>query len=251
MTDLVQYEECLLQKTNNGIDLAQQLRDYAEQPCGFYPKHADFIKSLNNIENFVEELTPEQLSGKKPILSHVILMRDTPRIDLTYYPEEGKLNVYFPDEGSFAWVGKYTNDESNIPPRHLPSNVNHNVINGGGEFASVGSYILDLAMDKDNHGIWVGKMEIFETYPQKILQIRYDRPALEEHKYAQARSALLEKLCIGHDFQFFGLNSNASLKEVKEMYHNIVKRFHPDVNKDDPNANNILQRINAVYTKYK
>jgi len=48
-------------------------------------------------------------------------------------------------------------------------------------------------------------------------------------------------------YTLLGLDTNASLDEIKEKYRLMAKLYHPDINKDDK-ENNMFPRINEAYT---
>ncbi|WP_254565713.1 DnaJ domain-containing protein [Oscillatoria sp. HE19RPO] len=58
---------------------------------------------------------------------------------------------------------------------------------------------------------------------------------------------------IARFYKILGLNSNASLKEVKQAYRALLKKWHPDLFYDNPEqqkkAQEVIQKMNEVYDK--
>lgn len=56
---------------------------------------------------------------------------------------------------------------------------------------------------------------------------------------------------IARFYQILGLNSNASLKEVKQAYRALLKKWHPDLFYENPEqqqkAQEIIQKMNEIY----
>lgn len=48
-----------------------------------------------------------------------------------------------------------------------------------------------------------------------------------------------------------GLEPPLSLDKIKTRYKELAKKYHPDVNRDDPKAEDLLKRINMAYTILK
>lgn len=48
-----------------------------------------------------------------------------------------------------------------------------------------------------------------------------------------------------------GLSPPVTLDEIKTKYKKLAKKYHPDLNKDDPNAEELLKKINMAYTILK
>lgn len=48
-------------------------------------------------------------------------------------------------------------------------------------------------------------------------------------------------------YKILGVDRDATLKQVKKAYRKLAIKYHPDKNKDDPNAQDKFQDINAAY----
>lgn len=48
-----------------------------------------------------------------------------------------------------------------------------------------------------------------------------------------------------------GLAPPVTLDEIKKRYKTLAKKYHPDLNRDDPNAEELLKTINMAYTLLK
>lgn len=49
-------------------------------------------------------------------------------------------------------------------------------------------------------------------------------------------------------YSVLGVSKNASKEEIKKAYKKKAKKHHPDLNKDDPNAEETFKKINEAYT---
>lgn len=48
-------------------------------------------------------------------------------------------------------------------------------------------------------------------------------------------------------YQAFGIEPTASVDEIKVAYRKLAKKFHPDLNPDDPKATDRMKIVNAMY----
>lgn len=48
-----------------------------------------------------------------------------------------------------------------------------------------------------------------------------------------------------------GLEPPLDLDKLKERYRSLAKKYHPDTNRDDPDAEELLKKINMAYTVLK
>lgn len=48
-------------------------------------------------------------------------------------------------------------------------------------------------------------------------------------------------------YEVLGVNRSADEKEIKKAFHRQAKKFHPDVNKNDPNAEASFKEVNEAY----
>ena len=52
-------------------------------------------------------------------------------------------------------------------------------------------------------------------------------------------------------YEVLGLSRDATAAQIKAAYHEMAKRYHPDLNRDDPNAAQRMNEINAAYERLK
>lgn len=48
-------------------------------------------------------------------------------------------------------------------------------------------------------------------------------------------------------YDVLGVNRSADEKEIKKAFHRLAKKYHPDVNKNDPNAEARFKEVNEAY----
>ena len=48
-------------------------------------------------------------------------------------------------------------------------------------------------------------------------------------------------------YEILGVPRNCSPGDIKKAYYKLAKEYHPDVNKDDPNASKKFQLISEAY----
>ncbi|XP_059609329.1 protein tumorous imaginal discs, mitochondrial-like [Phlebotomus argentipes] len=48
-------------------------------------------------------------------------------------------------------------------------------------------------------------------------------------------------------YDILGVTKGASAKEIKKAYYDLAKKYHPDTNKDDPNAGKKFQEVSEAY----
>ncbi|KAK4372209.1 hypothetical protein RND71_007593 [Anisodus tanguticus] len=52
-------------------------------------------------------------------------------------------------------------------------------------------------------------------------------------------------------YEVLGVNRNATASEIKKAYYGLAKRLHPDMNKDDPDAEKKFQEVSKAYEVLK
>lgn len=48
-------------------------------------------------------------------------------------------------------------------------------------------------------------------------------------------------------YELLGVSRNAAAKDIKKAYYQLAKKYHPDTNKNDPNAGKKFQEVSEAY----
>ncbi|MGC8483349.1 MAG: DnaJ domain-containing protein, partial [Thermodesulfobium sp.] len=48
-------------------------------------------------------------------------------------------------------------------------------------------------------------------------------------------------------YEILGLSRNATYEKIRQAYINLSKKYHPDINQTDPNAEEKMKLINEAY----
>lgn len=67
----------------------------------------------------------------------------------------------------------------------------------------------------------------------------------QQHFQTEVKSAEFEAMAI------MGLEPPVTLEDIKTRYKTLAKKYHPDLNRNNPEAEELLKRINMAYTILK
>lgn len=48
-------------------------------------------------------------------------------------------------------------------------------------------------------------------------------------------------------YELLGVGKNSSTSEIKKAYYKLAKKYHPDVNKNDPESSKKFQEVSEAY----
>lgn len=64
------------------------------------------------------------------------------------------------------------------------------------------------------------------------------------HRYIHTTNSLHARVDY---YKVLGVSKNASPKDIKKAYYQLAKKYHPDANKDDPEAPKKFQEVSEAY----
>lgn len=67
---------------------------------------------------------------------------------------------------------------------------------------------------------------------------------LQNHRSFHVSSKVLAKK---NYYEILGVSRNSSGKDIKKAYYQLAKKYHPDTNKNDPNASKKFQEVSEAY----
>lgn len=68
--------------------------------------------------------------------------------------------------------------------------------------------------------------------------------SVQSHRKFHLTNATLAKKSY---YEVLGISRNSSGKDIKKAYYQLAKKYHPDTNKDDPNASKKFQEVSEAY----
>ncbi|CAH1416025.1 unnamed protein product [Lactuca virosa] len=99
-----------------------------------------------------------------------------------------------------------------------------------------------------------GHYKIFNCYNNKNVNSRYwsGLGTINAH-YGNIRSihGTSARMASKDYYDTLGVNKNATASEIKKAYYGLAKKWHPDANKDDPEAETRFQEVSKAYEVLK
>lgn len=78
-----------------------------------------------------------------------------------------------------------------------------------------------------------------------------DRASRAWQEYQENQNRLDQSSAEFEAMAIFGLEPPVDLDKIKARYKELAKKYHPDVNKDNPQAEELLKKVNMSYTVLK
>lgn len=78
-----------------------------------------------------------------------------------------------------------------------------------------------------------------------------DRASRAWQEYEKNKNKIDESSAEFEAMAIFGLEPPVDLEGIKARYKELAKKFHPDINKNNPNAEEQLKKVNVAYTVLK
>ena len=90
--------------------------------------------------------------------------------------------------------------------------------------------------------MFIKNILLFSDYVYCIL----DSPtrSFQSHRKFHLSNTVLAKK---NYYEVLGVSRNSSVKDIKKAYYQLAKKYHPDTNKDDPNASKKFQEVSEAY----
>ncbi|MEM8833874.1 MAG: J domain-containing protein [Pseudomonadota bacterium] len=78
-----------------------------------------------------------------------------------------------------------------------------------------------------------------------------DRSSRAWQEYEENRNKVDHQSAEFEALSIFGLEPPLTLEDIKARYKELAKKYHPDVNQNDPKAEEALKQVNMAYTVLK
>jgi DnaJ-domain-containing protein 1 len=78
-----------------------------------------------------------------------------------------------------------------------------------------------------------------------------DRASRAWQEYQENQNRIDQSSAEFEAMAIFGLEPPVDLEKIKIRYKELAKKYHPDINKDNPQAEELLKKVNMSYTVLK
>ena len=194
---------------------------------------------------------------------------------LRFYVKSNKVDDFY------AEIKTYTLSVFFVLDEFTPHIAERNIKNGGSSMIALIEYgnnvdknTLEVHMDwndlsitfigKRENLVWIGKkVRVFEDYYSRIyldkekfisdiFEEQQKKEKQNSNKSNQDNSNNYQKTNAEYNYDenfylYLQLKENATQKEINEAYRNIIRKYHSDLNRDDPNADFYSKKIIAAY----